>query len=401
MLIGKKIGIIITGDIPTPSEGASIILFYYYLKAIVDANANVYCLCIVQPGTLNEQKIKKLEELLPNLILDVQESKAILFDIYISIHDRTNGKCPDTLKGLIGFAPEGLLCFDLQAAAFGRFVPAKVKTVWLGDLQFHTLWFHFLYTLKERLMSIKQLPYTLLGVRGWRRQYKKVLSHFSNIIVSSYSSVAVLKKMGILSNYAPYPWPALVPSVQQRSEKPKFLFFGSLLGLGSRSALHMLLDKIYPLLIRNWGNDGFCIRIAGRSTMNPKTQMQIASCPEIASLGFVDDLSEEIARCHAVLAPMDVPVGNRSRILTALSAGAVLIAHKNVTLGNPDLVSGVNCLLASDAESFVEAMKHSVNEHSTMEQIANNGRKMYADKFSVESAAPLFANFFRSYFSHS
>jgi glycosyltransferase involved in cell wall biosynthesis len=98
---------------------------------------------------------------------------------------------------------------------------------------------------------------------------------------------------------------------------------------------------------------------------------------------------------------MDVPVGNRSRILTALSAGAVLIAHKNVSLGNPDLISGVNCLLASDVESFVDAMKHSVNEPSVMKQIANNGRQMYIDRFSIESAAPLFANFFRSSFSHS
>ena len=82
----------------------------------------------------------------------------------------------------------------------------------------------------------------------------------------------------------------------------------------------------------------------------------IADNPEFQWLGFVPDIDSVITACHAVLFPIDVAVGNRSRILTALCKGALVIAHRNVALGNPALVDGRTCALAATPEEFIDRM---------------------------------------------
>jgi len=100
-----------------------------------------------------------------------------------------------------------------------------------------------------------------------------------------------------------------------------------------------------------------------------------------------------MSKCHAVIAPIDVPVGNRSRILTAMSSGALLIAHKNASLGNPDLINNINCLLCNDEYEFVDAMIKSVTMPLEMEAISKNGIEMFNLHFSIKSATNKFYEF--------
>jgi glycosyltransferase involved in cell wall biosynthesis len=168
---------------------------------------------------------------------------------------------------------------------------------------------------------------------------------------------------------------------------PTFLFFGTLAGLGSRSAMRLLANRIYAQMLARWKPRGFRILIAGRGELPKWFADRIADKPEFEWLGFVPDIDSVIASSHAVLFPIDVAVGNRSRILTALCKGALVIAHRNVALGNPALVDGQTCALAVTPKEFIDRMVRSVEDEHWARAVAEQGRRCYEELFSPKRAA--------------
>jgi hypothetical protein len=94
-----------------------------------------------------------------------------------------------------------------------------------------------------------------------------------------------------------------------------------------------------------------------------------------------------MAQCHAVIAPISVPVGNRSRILTAMAKGAVVVAHENAAMGNPDLIDGETCYLARSPAEFIERMKRSFLDERASQQIIDRARACYNTRFHPDIAA--------------
>ena len=169
-------------------------------------------------------------------------------------------------------------------------------------------------------------------------------------------------------------------------DTPTFLFLGTLQALGSRSAFHFILHELYPELVRRWGSGGFRIVIAGRGELPAWASTMLATTPELEHVGFVEDLAGLLGSVHAAIAPISVPVGNRSRILTALAAGTVVVAHENAALGNPDLVDGVTCFLAADAASFAERMARTVDDPDAAREVAARGEELYRSRFRPDAA---------------
>lgn len=388
-LSGQRIGVLVTGGYPHPTEGASTILFFHYISALVAAGANVCCLVVVPKGRRDDGARAFLSKKLGCRaeVCDEESANALEIERF-GVRDRAV-ELSGVVQPLIDFRPDGLLCFDLAAAALGRLILCADRVVWLGDLLFDTNWYHFTYGVKDRWITLLRLPQALLQRISWERRYKQVLSNYQSVIVSSHSSEERLRKMGIACRYEPYPWPPLagggLPSFFPA--KPTFLFFGSLAGLGSRAALSFLTRQLYPRLVKSWGVGCFEIRIAGRARFTGSDQRQVDACKEIVFLGFVDNLAAEIAACHAVIAPMDVPVGNRSRILTAMSCGALVIAHQNAALGNCDLQHQISCFLASTADEFVEQMRKAADFPDYCKEIALAGKQMYENRFAPRVAA--------------
>ena len=106
---------------------------------------------------------------------------------------------------------------------------------------------------------------------------------------------------------------------------------------------------------------------------------------------LIPDLDVEMARSHAVIAPIDVPVGNRSRILTAMAKGSLVIAHRNVALGNPHLIDGETALLAGDAQGFAERMAWAVERPDMRDRIIRHAMQVYRDNYAPSAASPQMA----------
>jgi len=248
-----------------------------------------------------------------------------------------------------------------------------------------------LYGVKERWRNLQNLPIAWVRCRLWQRAYRDVLRRMHSVLVSADSSRRHLRRLGVEAAYLPYPWPDVPVGEREGSREPprvpSFLFLGTLTGLGSRSAFHFMLDAVYPEAVREWGRNGFRILIAGARGLPGWVERELGQRPELKYLGFVEDIVRVMRTCHAVLVPIEVPVGNRSRILTAMAAEVPVVAHDNAALGNPDLVHGASCYLAGDGRRFVESMQRAVEKPGEAAQIVREARARYEAHFSPEAAS--------------
>lgn len=388
-LAGRSVVVVCQG-VPHPSHGASRVLYYWYLKGLLDAGCSVSTLVLEQTGGQAER-----EDLDP---LAEQLGSTDTFTVngvpgYPPVrHSLTGVQVNADLAKRVANAVQGagadlVLCLDWVAAAVTQTIPTP-RVVWLGDLQFDTLRYHTTYAVREgsrRFDRLLLLPWRIHQLRGF---YRRILSEAEAVIVSSKSSEARLAALGLPSTYLPYPWPALPrhKPAEPKAACPSFLFGGTLQALGSRSAFHALFADLYPRIRAAFGEGGFSILVTGHGKTPDWVRKHLETKPEVEFLGFVDDLAAVMATCTAFIAPIDVPVGNRSRILTAMSAGLAVIAHPSTALGNPILRDGDTCLLASDPDEFVARMTALSQDSAAAIALADRAEAAYRAHHAVDAA---------------
>jgi len=389
----RRLAVVVPG-VPHPSCGASVVLFYQYLRAIRDAGYEALNALVMQGTGADEGAVDFYRrEIRADSTFSVRTHtvEPVFSACRFTVEHRTRDLGP-LRKEIEEFAPDAVVAFDLVCASVVSGVTGVRKIAWLGDLLFDSQWYNYLYTVREKPATLRWLPYALVQRCAWRRLYRRLLCDFDRVIVSSKSSERRLAALGLNSEYLPYPWPnkGVIDDDTPRTlaDEPRFFFFGTLVALGSRSSLHFLLDRLYPRLIRCWGRGGFRIDIAGRERLPAWFGDRLRDTPEIRYLGFVDDLDRVLARCHAVLAPVSVPVGNRSRILTAMAKRVLVIAHANTALANPDLVDGETCWLAHTTDEFVQRMVSAVNDRERSRRIIDSAQAAYCRHFDPAVAAP-------------
>lgn len=386
-LEGLKVLVVCQG-IPHASRGASSVLFFHYISSLCEAGARVASVLLIEgeedkPAIQNfETEVKKK---LPSFeVTTATVDRFVTSDrIRVTLHVDLASKIKDRIDL---FQPDVLLCFDIVAAGATRGFNGK-RLVWLGDLNFQSFFYHGLYSALERPKNFLKFPIVLWRCFLWKKFYREALSS-AKVVVSSGSSVHHLLKLGVASEYQGYPWPArpIVDANVPQNAPPAFVFFGNLLGLGSRSAFHFLIEKLYPEAIKKFGSGAFQILICGMGSLPDWVMERVQNKKEIVFLGFVEDIDDLMRRSYAALVPIDVPVGNRSRILTALAQKTLVITHKNASQGNPSLKSGVNCFLAKDEKEFVRFMEIAVGDRDLVKEIKEQGFQLYQNEFSPSKA---------------
>ncbi len=370
-----------------------MVLFFHYIKAILQARYNVLNIILVPDIGSQKSAIDSYHRSLTLFryfsIAPVETGKEILIPSRFSIQQ--NLKVKNQVEGLIlNHSAEVLLVFDIAAAAIVESIKIDKKILWLGDLNFQSGWYHFMYALREDWRKHRWWPYALAQRVAWKRLYKRLIPEYEICIVASKSSEAALAKLDIRATFLPYPWSnegAVDRDYKRiRPSTPTFLFFGNLVGLGSRSSLHFLFSELYPRLLAHWGPNGFHIIIGGSDELPNWVSRIIDQYQEIEFIGFIRDLTKRISDVHAVLVPIDVPVGNRSRILTAQAKRGLVVTHRNAALGNSFLLHGKNCLLADSADEFLACMVESVENDIESLRIIDQAENSYLDHYSPEIA---------------
>lgn len=369
--------------VPHESRGASSVLYYHYIEGFKRAGFEVLNVLLLERDVHEDalaEYSSKLAEPRKFSIASVRAERLV-------VPRRTGftlapGVASEVERQASGFHPDVACYMDLVSAWAGTEVRCAGKLAWLGDLHFQTQWYHAWYSVREKAATAVRLPLALLRSQRWKAIYRKVLSGMDSVIVSSKLSERHLTALGVASRYLPYPWPA-PPAVGPSSgrSRPSFVFMGGLGALGSRSAFHFMIWGLYSRLLRLWGPRGFEILICGSGTLPEWVRQALETRPEFVHLGFVEDLSKLVGSCHALIVPIDVPVGNRSRILTAMAMGMLVIAHRNTALGNPDLVDGATCYLARDIGEFVDRMRRAVERADEAIAVVTRARECYERRF--------------------
>jgi glycosyltransferase involved in cell wall biosynthesis len=385
----RKRLLICSAGLPHESEGASVVLYYHYIAGLKREGHVIRHVVLLDPSWSDAVVDAYRRKLGSPGAFEVTVVRAARFYRSGRFRPHLDAEAASAVRRHAEtFGPQAILCFDILAAWLLDGVTAAPRIVWLGDLNFETFLYHALYAARENPLRAVHLPSNWLSCLGWRRLYAQVLRGVDQVVVASHSSERALARLGVTAEYEPYPWPTETapPRTTPLPAQPSFLFFGQLTGLGSRSAFHFLMDKVFPLLRERWGKGGFRIMLAGRGEPPDWVLAAIAGKPEIERLGFVENLDSVLAICHAVLVPIDVPVGNRSRILTAMAMRSLVIAHANTALGNPDLVDCETCYLAADAKGFVQAMVAAVEDPARREAVVERALRCYRERFQPERA---------------
>jgi glycosyltransferase involved in cell wall biosynthesis len=382
--------LVCSSGVPHETEGASVVLFFHYIRRLQQAGYDIVHLLLLEGTSWPQSAVS-------DYAATMKRSGAFQVEVVRSpgfvIHGRTGPRCDrdafaQAADKATRAAPDVIVAFDILPAWMTAYVPARARLVWLGDLHFQSFFWNAIYAVAEDLRALKRFPSTLLACMYWKKIYRRVLHNADQVIVSSASSCRHLARLGIRAEYEPYPWPERVspPRAPATSGCPTFLFFGNLVGLGSRSALHFMASRVYPRLLSRCGEGGFSILLAGRGELPQWFRKKISDKPEFRFLGYVEDIDAVMAQCHAVITPISAPVGNRSRILTAMAKGALVIAHRNSALGNPDLIDGKTCYLAEDGDGFVNRMMLAVRDKEASRAIADRARRCYESRFHPDIA---------------
>jgi glycosyltransferase involved in cell wall biosynthesis len=104
-------------------------------------------------------------------------------------------------------------------------------------------------------------------------------------------------------------------------------------------------------------NRNISYEIIGKSPIEIQAAPIFKNKLVVRYLGFVDRLDEILSDAQFLVVPNNYPIGVRTRILTGLSYGLIVIAHKSSVFGLPELVSGKEIFYFNDEVEIAEILE--------------------------------------------
>ena len=132
-----------------------------------------------------------------------------------------------------------------------------------------------------------------------------------------------------------------------------------------------------PAARKTWGINNFSIIIGGRTKLPKIYDKYLETYSEISYVGYISDLKSFLKQFSALLIPISLPLGNRTRVLDGLSFGIPVVGHKALSNGNPYLINEVNCLLADTGNDFIIKLDRLCNNSKLYNDIIKNGIMTY------------------------
>ncbi len=105
--------------------------------------------------------------------------------------------------------------------------------------------------------------------------------------------------------------------------------------------------------------------------------------PAIRFLGYVDDVTGELPRHRAFVAPMVEGTGVKTKVLEAMAAGVPVVTSSAGVRGL-SLENGVHCLVADTGEEFLACLRRLADDAGLAAAIGGQGRAYAAEFFSPE-----------------
>lgn len=290
-------------------------------------------------------------------------------------------------RALQSFRPDLVLGYGLDAVRLVRETnfdgPVGIMSI---DLEYLPNLYRHIYNLrfgrpKQKLKSFLLTPKVLFTALRIRHQ---VLRDYQNadVVINHAANHASWHRRHHHrpTIYTPNPLSSLFdsrPPFVANAGPPRFILVGGIGGISTLTGLAWFARRVYPLLEPAIMAGDIEIHLIGRGELEPSLDK---SMPHLVKRGYVDDLADEMRSVTAVLVPTPIALGFRTRIVDAFRHGITVVAHEANAAGMPELVHGHNALVASDPETFSQAILQLAR---TPEDAAGLGRAAF-EQFQTE-----------------
>ena len=166
-------------------------------------------------------------------------------------------------------------------------------------------------------------------------------------------------------------------------QDPELLLLGGFNGVHTRDGLRYFFDEIWPVWEKHPNRPEATIRVIGAGNL-PDHFARPAESDKFQWIGFAPDILAEWQRGIALLVPVTLTLGFRTRIVEAWSRGVPVIAHPSARVGLPMMQDGQNYLKAVTATEWIEAAHRVVSDVGLREQLIRNGRQTFLDHLSID-----------------
>jgi glycosyltransferase involved in cell wall biosynthesis len=147
----------------------------------------------------------------------------------------------------------------------------------------------------------------------------------------------------------------------------------------NRNALAFLLEQVLPLV---WAQlpEAHLLLVGAGLEHSPSED------PRVRGLGFVDDLASVYRQARCAVVPLLQGGGSPLKLIEALAYGLPVVATPRAVAGL-EVESGVNCLVADDAQAFADTLARVLRDGAP--EIARAGRLLAERRYSIEALGEL------------
>jgi glycosyltransferase involved in cell wall biosynthesis len=378
----KTIGLLTTG-IPDPSQGGSGIFNYLVCQYLLSRGHAVKAICRVNKkimaAHMKGEFLKELEEqgLRYELIEEQPDlSPAFGWNLLLKYHQyRVCREAVENRRSELE-ALDGCLSLDLGWAV--ALAPLKVPSVCLLGDPLDQRWKYGRLDNRSWAQWLK-LKAKILSVRWGEKRLPQALKRMSGgpFIVGSFGHQHAqhFRSLGLDCRHFRFFSPP-VPGYMQVSTKTTSepliaLHVGALQTSASRTMLNYWTRELLPEL----GKRSLQLEIRFVGRYDPIHQI---SSPfkniRFSFAGHIENLEDEFKRADVFLAPMNYPVGVRTRVITALSYGVPVVADRSVALGLQELSHGREILYGSNATDVANCLQNAYQDRSTLTHMSASAR---------------------------
>jgi len=207
----------------------------------------------------------------------------------------------------------------------------------------------------------------------WRQREQKLTTRFSQIAVCSTEDKKYLggsSQVQVIPNGFAKPQHKTERSSHQHK---RIGFIGKLDYAPNRKGVEWFLQEVWPKVLAKHPDAEF--RMVGSNS-----QQHFQGAPNTSSLGFVEDVDQEMASWSSSIVPIQTGGGTRIKIAEAFSKHCPIVSTSLGAYGY-DLTSGQQCLLADSSKEFAQACIDLLESPEKGQQLAENAYQEFLENW--------------------
>ena len=165
-------------------------------------------------------------------------------------------------------------------------------------------------------------------------------------------------------------------NVQRKSDGKTILFYGVMSREENHLAAMWFIKNVIPLL----RDLDIRFEIVGS---NPKEELKRLNSDKIVVRGYVDDITDCLAKCLCMVVPLKLGAGIKVKVLEGMSAGVPIITSSVGLEGIPADV-GNDIICCDNPEEYGKIIRDMVYDKDMCDDISNRAKTFIKETYSID-----------------